>query len=78
MRPDLDLDVRDIDVDLSSRPPVRGPRSRRAYLRHGTHILAQQPGGEQERHRRAGTENVAGAVGLAAAYALLPTSGPRP
>ena len=40
------------------------------YLRHGTHILAQQQGGEQERHRRAGTENVAGAVGLAAAYEL--------
>ena len=37
------------------------------YVRHGTHILAQQQGGTQERHRRAGTENVAGAVGLAAA-----------
>ena len=40
------------------------------YLRHGTHILAQQHGGTQERHRRAGTENVAGAVGFAAAYEL--------
>ena len=40
------------------------------YVRHGTHILAQQQGGTQERHRRAGTENVAGAVGLAAAYEL--------
>ena len=30
------------------------------YVRHGTHILAQQQGGTQERHRRAGTENVAG------------------
>ena len=40
------------------------------YVRHGTHILAQQQGGTQERHRRAGTENVAGAVGLAAAYDL--------
>ncbi|MFL5708856.1 MAG: aminotransferase class V-fold PLP-dependent enzyme, partial [Chloroflexota bacterium] len=39
-------------------------------VRHGTHILAQQQGGTQERHRRAGTENVAGAVGLAAAYEL--------
>ena len=40
------------------------------YVRHGTHILAQQQGGTQERHRRAGTENVAGAVGLATAYDL--------
>ena len=40
------------------------------YVRHGTHILAQQHGGTQERHRRAGTENVAGAVGMAAAYEL--------
>ena len=40
------------------------------YVRHGTHILAQQHGGTQERHRRAGTENVAGAVGLAVAYDL--------
>jgi cysteine desulfurase len=40
------------------------------YVRHGTHILAQQQGGTQERHRRAGTENVAGAVGLAVAYEL--------
>ena len=40
------------------------------YVRHGTHILAQQQGGSQERHRRAGTENVAGAVGLAVAFEL--------
>jgi cysteine desulfurase len=39
-------------------------------VNHGTHILAQQHGGEQERHRRAGTENVAGAVGLSVAYDL--------
>ena len=40
------------------------------YVRHGTHLLAQQHGGSQERHRRAGTENVAGAVGMAVAYEL--------
>jgi cysteine desulfurase len=40
------------------------------YLRHGTHILAQQQGGTQERHRRGGTENVAGAVGMATAFDL--------
>ncbi|TMD31223.1 MAG: cysteine desulfurase [Chloroflexi bacterium] len=40
------------------------------FVRHGTHLLAQAHGGSQERHRRAGTENVAGAVGMAAAYEL--------
>ena len=40
------------------------------YLRHGTHILAQQQGGSQERHRRGGTENVAAAVGMATAFKL--------
>ena len=40
------------------------------WVKHGTHILAQQQGGSQERHRRAGTEDVAGAVGLATAYHL--------
>ena len=45
-----------------------GPRAIGAlYVRHGTHILAQQHGGSQERYRRAGTENVAGAVGMAVA-----------
>jgi cysteine desulfurase len=57
-------------VSLSSHK-FEGPKGIGAlYVRHGTHILAQQHGGEQERHRRAGTENVAGAVGLAAAYEL--------
>ena len=40
------------------------------YLRHGTILLPQMHGGAQERYRRAGTENVAGAVGMAVAYEL--------
>ena len=45
---------------------VEGPKGTGAlWIRRGTHILAQQHGGSQERHRRAGTENVAGAVGMA-------------
>ncbi|HEX7430995.1 MAG TPA: aminotransferase class V-fold PLP-dependent enzyme, partial [Candidatus Limnocylindrales bacterium] len=40
------------------------------FVRHGTNILAQQQGGSQERYRRAGTENVAAAVGMAAALGL--------
>jgi len=71
--PYLDLDVIALDADLVSigAHKFEGPKGVGAlYVRHGTHILAQQQGGTQERHRRAGTENVAGAVGLAAAYDL--------
>jgi cysteine desulfurase len=71
--PYIDLDVEALGVDMLSiaAHKFEGPKGVGVlYLRHGTHILAQQQGGEQERHRRAGTENVAGAVGLAAAYDL--------
>ncbi|HYH93255.1 MAG TPA: cysteine desulfurase family protein [Candidatus Saccharimonadales bacterium] len=71
--PYVDLDVTALDADLISlgAHKFEGPKGVGAlFVRHGTHILAQQHGGTQERHRRAGTENVAGAVGLAAAYAL--------
>jgi cysteine desulfurase len=71
--PYVDLDVTGLDADLVSigAHKFEGPKGVGAlYVRHGTHILAQQQGGTQERHRRAGTENVAGAVGLAAAYDL--------
>ena len=71
--PYVDLDVGALDADLVSlgAHKFEGPKGVGAlYVRHGTHILAQQQGGTQERHRRAGTENVAGAVGLAAAYDL--------
>jgi cysteine desulfurase len=71
--PYIDIDVEALGVDMLSigAHKFEGPKGVGAlYLRHGTHILAQQQGGTQERHRRAGTENVAGAVGLAAAYEL--------
>ncbi len=71
--PYIDLDVEALGADLVSlgAHKFEGPKGVGAlYVRHGTHILAQQQGGTQERHRRAGTENVAGAVGLAAAYDL--------
>jgi cysteine desulfurase len=71
--PYVDLDVETLGADLVSisAHKFEGPKGIGAlYIRHGTHILAQQQGGTQERHRRAGTENVAGAVGLAAAYEL--------
>ncbi len=71
--PYVELDVEALGADLVSiaAHKFEGPKGVGAlYVRHGTHILAQQHGGSQERHRRAGTENVAGAVGLAAAYEL--------
>ena len=71
--PYVDLRLRALGVDLVSISghKFEGPKGIGAvYIKHGTHILAQQHGGEQERHRRAGTENVAGAVGLATAYGL--------
>jgi cysteine desulfurase len=71
--PYVELDVRRLGADLISLAAHKfeGPKGVGVlWMRHGTHILAQQHGGEQERHRRAGTENVAGAVGFAAAYDL--------
>src|SRR6476469_3968813 len=71
--PYLELDVNALGADLLaiSAHKFEGPKGMGAlYLRHGTHILAQQQGGAQERHRRGGTENVAGAVGLATAFEL--------
>jgi cysteine desulfurase len=69
----VELDVEALGADMISlgAHKFEGPKGVGVlFVRHGTHILAQQHGGTQERHRRAGTENVAGAVGLATAYEL--------
>jgi cysteine desulfurase len=71
--PYMAIDVRDLDVDLLSLAAHKfeGPKGAGAlYIRHGTVLLPQQHGGSQERYRRAGTENVAAIVGMAAAYEL--------
>ncbi|HUF06928.1 MAG TPA: aminotransferase class V-fold PLP-dependent enzyme, partial [Candidatus Binatia bacterium] len=57
-------------VSLSAHK-LGGPKGIGAlYVRQGTAMLPQLHGGAQERQRRAGTENVAGAVGFAAAMRL--------
>jgi cysteine desulfurase len=71
--PYLAIDVAALDVDLLTLAAHKfeGPKGVGAmFIRHGKNILAQQQGGAQERYRRAGTENVAGAVGMATALEL--------
>ena len=68
---DLDVDALGADLVALAAHKVEGPKGAGAlWIRRGTHILAQQHGGSQERHRRAGTEDVAGAVGMATAFEL--------
>ncbi len=71
--PYLPIDMATLDADLLSiaAHKFEGPKGIGAlFVRHGTHLLGQQHGGSQERHRRAGTEDVAAAVGMAVAYEL--------
>jgi cysteine desulfurase len=67
------LDVEALGVDLLSLSGHKfgGPKgSGVLYLRRGVPFLEQISGGGQERQRRSGTENVAGAVGFATALRL--------
>ncbi len=69
----LTFDVAALGADLVSfaAHKVEGPKGVGAlWIRRGTAILPQLHGGSQERYRRAGTEDVAGAVGMAAAFEL--------
>ncbi len=68
----LDVDALGADLVALGAHKAEGPKGSGAlWIRKGTHILAQQHGGSQERHRRAGTENIAGAVGMARAFELV-------
>ena len=66
----LPLDVQALRADMLtlSAHKFHGPRGvGAAYARKGTQVAPLMTGGEQEKHRRAGTENVAGTVGMAEA-----------
>src|SRR5256885_8537205 len=61
----LDLDAFGVDVLSFSGHKIYGPKGVAAlWIRKGTRMVAIQHGGEHERRRRAGTENVPGIVGL--------------
>ena len=69
----LPIDVGGLDVDLLAiaAHKLDGPKGAGAlYIRRGVHVLSQEQGGTQERYRRAGTEDVAAAVGMGVAVEL--------
>ena len=77
----LPLNVDELKVDLmsASSHKLNGPKGVGfLYLRRGVKLPSFLHGGEQERGRRAGTENVAGIVGFARAAELACGMNPQP
>jgi cysteine desulfurase len=61
----IDVDAFGIDLLSFSGHKIYGPKGVAGlYIRKGTRMAAVQHGGDHERRRRAGTENVAGLVGF--------------
>ncbi|GAB3050457.1 cysteine desulfurase family protein [Virgibacillus ainsalahensis] len=70
----LDIDVKEIGIDMLtvSSHKINGPKGIGfLYVSEDVKINPLQFGGEQERKRRAGTENVVGAVGFKKAVELM-------
>ena len=70
----LDLSVDRLGVDMLSLSAHKfyGPKGTGAlYIRRGTPFVPTQLGGNQERQRRAGTENVPGIVGMGVSLELV-------
>ncbi len=67
----IDLDAFHIDMLSFSGHKIYGPKGVAGlYIRRGTKMVSVQHGGEHERRRRAGTENVSGIVGLGRAVEI--------
>jgi cysteine desulfurase len=67
----IDLEACHIDLLSFSGHKIYGPKGVAGlYIRKGTKMVSVQHGGEHERRRRAGTENVAGIVGLGRAVEI--------
>ncbi|EAE7944067.1 cysteine desulfurase [Listeria monocytogenes] len=70
----LNINATELGVDLltTSSHKINGPRGVGfLYVKNGTRLIYQMHGGEQERKRRAGTENLAGICGFSAASSIM-------
>ncbi len=67
----IDLDAFNIDMLSFSGHKIYGPKGVAGlFIRKGTKMVSVQHGGEHERRRRAGTENVPGIVGFGKAIEI--------
>jgi len=67
----IDIDAMGIDALSFSSHKIYGPKGIAGlFIRRGTKMVSIQHGGEHERRRRAGTENVPGIVGLGKAVEI--------
>ena len=73
----INIDVQELGIDMLSMSAHKfyGPKGVGAlYVKNGIEFKKIQDGGKQERNKRAGTENVAGIVGLGKAIEMANTN----